>query len=46
MKIKIISLGKFKKNPPLNEIFEYYKKRISLELDLVELKHTILKKKN
>ena len=38
MKIKIISLGKFKKNPPLNEIFEYYKKRISLELDLVELK--------
>ena len=38
MKINIISLGKFKKNPPFNEIFEYYKKRISLDIQLVELK--------
>ena len=38
MKISIISLGKFKKNPPLKNVFDYYKKRISLNIDLIELK--------
>ena len=38
MNISIISLGKFKKTPPFEEIFNYYKKRISLNLDLQEIK--------
>ena len=38
MKIEIISLGKFKKNPPLKIVFDYYKKRINLNVDLIELK--------
>ena len=38
MNISIISLGKFKKKPPFEEIFNYYKKRINLNLDLKEIK--------
>ena len=38
MNISIISLGKFKQNPPFEEIFNYYKKRISLNIDLKEIK--------
>ena len=38
MNISIISLGKFKKKPPFEEIFNYYKKRINLNLDLQEIK--------
>ena len=35
MKIEIISLGKFKKNPPLKIVFDYYKKRINLNVDFI-----------
>jgi|TARA_Y100000991_G_C21890414_1_gene313456 23S rRNA (pseudouridine1915-N3)-methyltransferase len=38
MNISIISPGKFKKKPPLEEIFNYYKKRINLKIDLKEIK--------
>ena len=38
MNISIISPGKFKKKPPLQEIFNYYKKRINLKIDLKEIK--------
>ena len=38
MNISIISLGKFKKKPPFEEIFNYYKKRINLNVDLKEIK--------
>ena len=38
MNISIISPGKFKKNPPFQEIFNYYKKRINLNVDLTEIK--------
>ena len=38
MNISIISPGKFKKKPPLEEIFNYYKKRINLNVDLKEIK--------
>ena len=44
MNISIISPGKFKKKPPLEEIFNYYKKRINLKIDLKKLKHLTLKK--
>lgn len=38
MNISIISPGKFKKKPPLEEIFNHYKKRINLKIDLKEIK--------
>tara|TARA_A100001234_G_scaffold124495_1_gene109145 strand:- start:63 stop:515 length:453 start_codon:yes stop_codon:yes gene_type:complete len=38
MNISIISPGKFKKKPPLEELFNYYKKRINLKIDLEEIK--------
>ena len=38
MNISIISPGKFKKKPPLEEVFNYYKKRINLKIDLKEIK--------
>ena len=38
MNISIISPGKFKKKPPLEELFTYYKKRINLKIDLREIK--------
>ena len=38
MNISIISPGKFKKNPPLEDLFNYYKKRINLKIDLKEIK--------
>ena len=38
MNISIISPGKFKKKPPFEEIFNYYKKRINLRIDLKEIK--------
>ena len=45
MNISIISLGKFKKKPPFEEIFNYYKKRINLNLDLLEIKTFNFEKK-
>ena len=45
MNISIISLGKFKQNPPFEEIFNYYKKRISLNIDLKEIKTFNFEKK-
>ena len=38
MKINILSIGKFKLNQPHRSIFDYYKKRISVNTDLIELK--------
>ena len=38
MNISIISPGKFKKKPPLEDLFNYYKKRINLKIDLKEIK--------
>jgi 23S rRNA (pseudouridine1915-N3)-methyltransferase len=38
MNISIISPGKFKKKPPYEELFNYYKKRINLKIDLKEIK--------
>ena len=38
MNISIISPGKFKKKLPLEELFNYYKKRINLRIDLKEIK--------
>ena len=38
MNISIISPGKFKKKPPLEELFNKYKKRINLKIDLKEIK--------
>ena len=47
MKIDIISLGKFKNTPPLKEVFNHYKKRIDLKVNLFELKtYDFEKKKN
>ncbi len=45
MKIDIISLGKFKNTPPLKEVFDYYKKRIDLKVNLFELKTYNFEKK-
>ena len=38
MEIQILSLGKFKSSVPFRDIFNFYKNRISLYLNLVELK--------
>ena len=38
MQIDIISPGKFKENPPYLEVFNYYKKRIKMKINLVETK--------
>ena len=38
MQIDIISPGKFKENPPYSQIFNYYKKRIKMKINLVETK--------
>ena len=38
MEIQILSLGKFKSSVPFRDIFNFYKNRISLNLNLVELK--------
>ncbi len=38
MKVLIISMGKFKKKSPLEEVFNYYKERINLQIDILELK--------
>ena len=38
MKINILSLGKFKLNQQYRDIFEYYKKRIKVNINLIELK--------
>ena len=45
MNISIISPGKFKKNPPFEEIFNFYKKRINLDIDLKEIKTFSFEKK-
>ncbi len=46
MKINILSLGKFKINQQYREIFEYYRKRINLKTNLIEIKtHRTEKKK-
>ena len=45
MNISIISPGKFKKKPPFEEIFNYYKKRINLNIDLKEIKTFNFEKK-
>ncbi len=45
MNISIISPGKFKKQPPFEEIFNYYKKRIDLNIDLKEVKTFKFKEK-
>jgi len=48
MEIDIISPGKFKEDPPYSKIFDYYKKRIKIKINLIELKlHNFdIKKKN
>jgi len=38
MKIKIIAFGKFKSSQEYRQIFDYYKKRINIDLKLIELK--------
>ena len=38
MRINILSLGKFKLNQQHEKIFEYYRKRIKVRINLVELK--------
>ena len=38
MNISIISPGKFKRTPPFEEIFNYYKNRINLNIDLKQIK--------
>jgi len=38
MDIDIISPGKFKENPPYSKIFDYYKRRIGIKINLIELK--------
>ena len=45
MEIKIISLGKFKSSNALKEIFFDYKKRINIELKLIEAKTYNFEKK-
>ncbi len=45
MKINILSLGKFKINQQHRDIFEYYKKRIKLKTNLIEVKTFKTKKK-
>lgn len=45
MKINILALGKFKINHQHNEIFEYYRKRIKIETQLIQLKTFNTKKK-
>ena len=45
MDILIISLGKFKSSLPFKDIFNFYKNRISLNLNLVELKTFNFEKK-
>ena len=47
MDIQIISLGKFKSTIPYKDIFNFYKNRISLNLNLIELKtYNFEKRKN
>ena len=38
MEIQILSLGKFRSSIPFKDIFNFYKNRISFDLNLVELK--------
>ena len=38
MKINILSLGKFKFNQYYREVFDYYRKRIKVNINLIELK--------
>ena len=45
MEIQILSLGKFKSSVPFRDIFNFYKNRISLYLNLVELKTFDIEKK-
>ena len=45
MIIKIVSIGKFSKNSPMENIFESYKKRIENKVVLVEVRDEINKKK-
>ena len=45
MDIQIISLGKFKSTIPYKDIFNFYKNRISLNLNLIELKTYNFEKK-
>jgi 23S rRNA (pseudouridine1915-N3)-methyltransferase len=45
MKIKILSFGKFKNSQAYEQIFNYYTKRIDVNIELIELKtHNISKK--
>ena len=39
MKINILSLGKFKINQQYKNLFEYYRKRIRIKINLVEIKN-------
>jgi len=45
MKIKIIAFGKFKSSQEYRQIFDYYKKRINFDLNLIELKSFLGPKK-
>ena len=38
MKINILSLGKFKINQQYKNLFEYYRKRIQVKINLIEIK--------
>ena len=38
MKINILSLGKFKINQQYKNLFEYYRKRIQIKINLIEIK--------
>ena len=45
MKIKIIAFGKFKSSQEYRQIFDYYKKRINFDINLIELKSLLKPKK-
>jgi len=45
MKINILSLGKFKINQEYKSIFEYYKKRLRVKINLIEVKTFSTEKK-
>ena len=38
MKINILSLGKFKINQQYKNLFEYYRKRVQIKINLIEIK--------
>ena len=40
MKINILSLGKFKINQQYKNLFEYYRKRIQIKINLIEIRNS------